>query len=425
MSFKKNLMGFVCFLAVTTTAGVASAKTLYVSASATQKGDGSSELPFRTIMEAVKADLLPGDVVSVRPGTYDEGIFIFKSKSGTPGHYVTFRSEVPGEAKIRPPKNIGFFIEANYIRISGFNISGSTQSGITGHAVHHIDIMNNVSHHNKGAGIYFGRSEFLNIIGNETHNNAANAVTSGISIHIPQNVSGDTTTKGPRIIVRGNTSYSNLTVTAGHTDGNGIIFDDFLLRNKTMNGQYSQFPDIQPYTYPALIENNITYWNGGSGITVYASNNITVRNNTAYHNSRDPLAKGTWRGEFKNMSGSHNYWVNNLAVSDLTANKDNTGFAIVSFKDMPNEKNVWLNNLSFNGTPGDPSIRLSGSNVAPPATTNLFGVDPVFVNAPSNFRLRSMSPAVDAGTLKYGSAATDVRGGPRVVGTIDIGAIER
>lgn len=423
MSFKKYFMGVVCALAVATTGGAAFAKTVYVSASGDDNGDGSKNAPFSTITKAVKSELLPGDVVLVGPGTYNEGIYI--SKGGAAKAYLTFRSEVPGAAKIRPPKNIGFFIAANYVRIDGFNIAGSTQSGITGHAVHHIEVINNISHDNKGAGIYFGRSDFLRIIGNVTHGNAANAVTSGISVHMPQNVSGDTSFKGPRIIVRGNTSYNNLTVTRGHTDGNGIIFDDFLLRNKTMNGQYTQYPDIKPYTYPALIENNVVYRNGGSGITVYASNNITVRNNTAWHNSLDPLAKGTWRGEFKNMSGSNNYWINNIAVSDVTANKHNTGFAIVSFKDMPNEKNVWMNNLTFNGTPGDQSITLSGSNVAPSGKGNLFGVDPVFVNAPYNFRLRSMSPAVDAGTLKFGSANTDVKGGPRVVRAIDIGAYER
>lgn len=424
MCFIKYLAVFICVLAASTAlASSADAKTYYVSVSGDDKGDGSIDSPFLTINKALKAGLVPGDVVMVRPGVYKEGVYI--SKSGSAGAYITFRSETPGAAKIVVPKNIGFFIAANYIRIDGFNISQSSQAGITGHAVHHIEILNNISHDNKGAGIYFGRSDFLKIIGNVTHNNAANAVTSGISVHMPQNVSGDTTTKGPRIIVRGNVSYNNLTVTAGHTDGNGIIFDDFLLRNKTINGQYSQFPDIKPYTYPALIENNVVYRNGGSGITVYASNNITVRNNTAWHNSRDPLAKGTWRGEFKNMSGSNNYWINNLAVSDLAANKDNTGIAMVSFKDMPNENVVWMNNLTFNGTPGDKSIRLSGSNVAPSGNGNLFGVDPVFVNAPYNFRLRSMSSAVDAGTLKFGSSATDVKGGPRVVNTIDIGAYER
>lgn len=51
-------------------------------------------------------------------------------------------------------------------------------------------------------------------------------------------------------------------------------------------------------------------------------------------------------------------------------------------------------------------------------------MNPQFVNAPSNFRLKSGSPAVNAGTLKYGSDTQDIDGGKRVIGTIDMGAYE-
>lgn len=420
MSFAKYLMGFTCALIATTalTVGVSSAyaKTVYVAAKASGKGTGSVSAPFSTISAAIKSGLQPGDVVLVRPGVYPETVTIPKTASGLPGRDVVFRSEVPKAAKIQA-KNYGFFVSANYITIDGFDISGASRSGISGDSVHHITVKNNVSHSNGTAGIYFGKSDFLLIEGNVTHGNAANGVTSGISVHVPQNVSGDMTTKKHRIIVRNNISYNNLTINAGHTDGNGIIFDDFLVRNN--------YPKpLKPYSFPGLIENNLVYNNGGSGIRVYASNNITVRNNTSYHNSRDPKRTGsTWRGELQNSSASNNVWVNNIAVANLSHSKEASAISDVYHKDWGVNKNVvWLNNITFNGKRGDKAIGAGSGTV--PSSENMLGVDPMFMDAPSNFRLKAGSPALDAGTLKFGSSVTAIGGTPRVVKTIDIGAYE-
>ena len=75
-------------------------------------------------------------------------------------------------------------------------------------------------------------------------------VISGISIHLAQNITGDTTTNGYRIIVRDNVSYDNITKNAAHTDGNGIIIDDF---NATQDRTASA------YRFPTLVEGNIVY----------------------------------------------------------------------------------------------------------------------------------------------------------------------
>src|SRR5262249_59863401 len=76
----------------------------------------------------------------------------------------------------------------------------------------------------------------------------------------------------------------------GGTDGNGIIFDD---------GRHTQ-SDKLPYTPATLIENNLVYFNGGGGIHVFRSTNVTVRNNTAYWNRQLP-GKFTWRGDLSNQ----------------------------------------------------------------------------------------------------------------------------
>lgn len=432
MSFKKHLMGLVCVL-IASTAIVESAyaKTFYVSAKGNDKGNGTAGAPFRTIGKAAKAGLKPGDVVLVKPGTYYEGIWLTDKVKGSAGNYITFRSETPRGAKLRPPKNYGFFLMgANYIKIDGFDISGSSQSGISVQGSHHVEITNNVSTNNKGAGIYSRLSDFLLVEGNVTNGNAANAVTSGISIHMPQEANGFSNFKGFRIVVRNNIAANNLTKTRGHTDGNGIIFDDFLLRNKRVHGLYKEFPGIKPYTHPALIENNLVYENGGAGITVYATDNVIVRNNTAWHNGQDPLNKGTWRGEFKNMSAGNNVWANNIGVSTLKIPNDknnvgkyNSGFSYFEFKDTPNKNVTYVNNMSYtDGKPGDDSL----NGKVPKGVGNKFGVNPKFISASSgNFRLNADSPAINAGTMKYGASDKALGGTARVVKAIDMGAYER
>ncbi len=423
MTIGKKLMGLLVFFIASTAAIEASAKSYYVSPQGSnEKGNGSIQSPFKTINRAFKGNLQPGDEVVVRPGTYNESLIVDKRHSGLPGRYVTLRSETPRGAKIRGTRQHSIITYASYFKIDGFDAVG----GISGQSVHHVEATNNVVHDSRGAGIYFGKSEFILVQGNITHGNASNDVTSGISIHIPQNVSGDTKTEGFRIIVRNNISYNNLTKTAGHTDGNGIIFDDWLLRKWIKDGKTP--PDnLKQYKYPGLIENNLVYNNGGGGIVVFATDNITIRNNTSYFNSTDTLAKGMWRAELKNMSASNNIWVNNIAVANPKI-QYSTAIANVSHDDWGTNRNVkWYNNLTFNGTPGNSSIRASGNNEIPFGHGNKFGIDPRFVDeAKKNFRLEINSPALDAGTLEFGSSDVSLGGARRVVfKKIDMGAYEK
>ena len=278
--------------------------TYYVATTGNNSGSGGAGSPWRTISKAMQANLKPGDEVVVRSGIYKESVMF--NKDGHAGDYITLRSEVPGGAKIDPPsgKSYGININANYVEVKGFEVYGSSGGGIIGNHVHHVKVTNNESHNNPGGGIFFSKSDFLTIEGNETYNNASARVISGISILHAQNITGDTTTKGFRIIIRNNISHDNITKTAPHTDGNGIIIDDFQATKST----------LPAYNYSTLVENNVVYHNGGRGIVAAFSDHVTVRNNTAWHNSTDPLSKGTWRGELSNMNSSHNTWVGNIAV---------------------------------------------------------------------------------------------------------------
>jgi Ca2+-binding RTX toxin-like protein len=391
--------------------------TYYVATTSSGGGNGSASTPFRTIGEAMSANLKPGDEVVVKPGTYNESINI--DKDGSAAGDITLRSEVPGAALIRPPAGsyTGISVNANYVTIDGFDIKGGNGDGIEANNVHHVSILNNKVHDSGESGIQFNYSDFVKIVGNETYNNASSGWFSGISIYENRNITGDTSTTGYRNIVQNNISHDNVTKTGAHTDGNGIIIDDF---------QSTQTDGHPNYTFKTLVDNNLVYENGGKGIQVAWSDSITVQNNTAYHNNQDPLNDGTWRGELSNAQSSNNTWVNNVAVADPSVNKNNTAVDNTSYGGYTNANVVWANNNTYNGTAGQASVRTDGGNAMPStANGNKLGIDPHFVGAASdNFHLASGSAAIDGGTTKYGVGSTDLDGHARVVGTVDMGAYE-
>lgn len=389
----------------------------YVSTSGSDSADGSEGSPFASISHAVNAGLQPGDEVIVKPGTYNESVYV--GANGSAAGDITIRSEVPGEAEVIPPSggSNGFTIEGNYITVDGFNVHGSDSHGIVAQNNHHVTISNNISHDNGASGVAGAWGDFYTIEGNTTYDNASSGWYSGISLYQNRNITGDNSTDGFRNIIRNNTSYDNVTENGTHTDGNGIIIDDF------QSTQTDGFPN---YTFETLVENNLVYQNGGKGVQVTWSDGVTVRGNTAYHNNQDLQNTGTWRGEISNAQSSDNTYVNNIAVADPSVNSDNTALDNTSYGGYSNDNVVWENNLTYDGT-GQASVRTDGGNAMPTeADGNLLGVAPQFVDASGgDFSLTEGSPAIDAGTNGFGLANVDLEGTDRTVGTVDMGALEQ
>ena len=252
----------------------------YVATNGSNSANGSSASPWKTISYAMQRDLKAGDTVIVRAGTYNEAVVI--DHGGSAAGDVTLKSETPGAALIRPPSSAwnAISVAANHVTVDGFDIGGARGDGIEANNVHHITIRNSTVHGSGEFGIQFNWSEFITIEGNETYENGSTGWFSGISIYQTRNITGDTTTQGFRTIVRNNISHDNVTKTGQHTDGNGIIIDDF---------QSTQTSGYKNYTYPTLVDGNVVYNNGGKGIQVTWSDGVTVSNNTAYHNNQDSL----------------------------------------------------------------------------------------------------------------------------------------
>jgi parallel beta-helix repeat protein len=397
-------------------------QTYYVATTGSNANDGSQASPWLTISHAVNRTLTPGDEIVVMPGTYTETVTI--NSDGTSSAPIVLRSQTKHQALIRPPGGTytSLMIRGNHVTVDGFDVVGGGGHGIDAESCHHVVIKNNLCHDSGGSGIQTNFVEFITVESNITHTNAAtnDFHCSGISLYQCRNITGDTTTTGFRSIVRNNICYDNITgpsVAGEHTDGNGIIIDDF---RSTQNVNFTN------YTYPTLVENNLCYGNGSKGIQVTWSDNVTVRNNTCYRNNVDLQNTGTWRGELNQQLCRGCTWVNNIGVTDPTIHANNSAIGTFAADDYADIGSVWHNNLTYNGTVGQASVSRNAN--APTVTAgngNLLGVNPLFVTAGSDFHIQSGSPARNAGSATYGLPSTDLDGAARTVGAaVDIGAYE-
>ena len=326
-------------------------RVFYVATTGNDSNPGTQAQPWRNIGTAVGGpkNLQPGDTVIVMPGTYTEQVWF--SDGGEASGYVALRSQIKHGALVRPPSGTYSTInlQASYTTVDGFDVVGGSGHGIAAEAssTHHIRILNNLCHDSGGSGISCVRGEFYTIDGNICHGNSNTSGfhTSGISIYQSRGVAGDTTTSGFRNIVRNNVCYNNIEISTpgDHTDGNGIIIDDF---NNTQGGG-----EPGGYIYPTLVENNLCYDNGSKGIQVTWSNFVMIRNNTCFHNNKDNLNRGTWRAELSNQMCNDNTWVNNIGWANPIINSNNLAIRDGSVSGG-NVNVVWYNNLTYNGNFG-------------------------------------------------------------------------
>ncbi|MGC1966900.1 MAG: right-handed parallel beta-helix repeat-containing protein [Candidatus Acidiferrales bacterium] len=339
----------------------------------------------------------PGDVVCLGDGTYRESVIF--NRSGTASAWITLRSLNPnlsgsgGGATIAPGNFSAISVNPNghsYIEIDNLVITGGLW-GIVSTRGSHIRVNGNLVSNADAACIGFSQGDYYTIMHNTVHDCAKrwSGNSSGITIYQPTN---SDMLPGFHNVISYNISYSNSNPPPRGTDGNGISMDDT---------EHTQSDNI-PYTARTLIEENITYNNGGSGIRVGYSSGVLVRNNTSYWNEAVTTITGPWRGELANEYSSDIIWVNNIAIANPALNRTNRAIL-----DAASHGSVWSNNLTFDGSRRSHSLYASGSFAG-----NLLGIDPMFMNPPSNFRLRSGSPASAAGTRTYGFPTTDFDGNP-------------
>jgi parallel beta-helix repeat protein len=388
-------------------------------------GPGGSGIPMR-----------PGDTLFVNDGVYVEDGYGYGLKmdnlAGTNTNRFVMKSINKWGAKLQLSSSDNSF---NIRNTKGFTIDGFEMYNAPSDVNTHLGIfvannsefvtIRNCKLHNFGLGAIGGGGHNFIIEYNEVYNNARRNPNngSGISIYHPKKVSNATLAGGYGCIIRGNYAHDNycaLFYTDGRTpsDGNGIIIDDW---NFTQ-GNPSDPTDI-PYTLPCLIENNLCVYNGGSGIRVYDSNNVTIRNNTCYYNSwvtstypsgTNVYPSGDIGVSSEATKGDNIVIVNNISITDPALPVANKGIAVGTAVTNVVITNNYTNSLFF----------AAGATPTP----NIIGNSPQFVNAnittTNNFRLQNGSPAINIGT-NSNAASVDYDGKARPNGAnVDAGCFE-
>ena len=413
------------------------AKNYFVSGTGSDNNNGLSiSSPFATLQKAANLTL-PGDTVFAMNGTFTcgnpSGSVLNITSSGTASAYIVYTNYPGHKPIIYSTCWTAIGVDgADYIVVNGFTLIGNTdnltlayaqaesynfnnpltsgngigitrQYGNNTNRPHHVVITNNKVSKFPGGGIYTYWADYVTIENNVVDSCAFYAPYANSGISLYQNWNSDNST-GIKNFIRNNIvhhNYNFIPFTAGGstsvTDGNGIIIDD------TKNTQNSSTLGV--YTGTTLIENNISYDNGGRGLHVYSSSNVRLINNTSYNNCTHPDIAD---GEITAGASDNIFIYNNILVPIL--NQKSIG--------VFSSTNVLANyNLIFNTTLND----RAGAN-------DVKGVNPQFTNLSGrDFTLQITSPAINTGSNVLGQySATDFLGISRPQGvSADIGAYEK
>ncbi len=445
----RNIFSILIFLLLifSFSAGAAG-KSYFVSPSGNDSNTGlSQESPFKTIQKAANLTL-PGDTVFLMSGTFlFQNTNLSITRSGKVNEWITYKALKGHQPKI---KEIGkvwqtVLIEADYIVFEGVELEGDMQNpeltletaqayseeviallasggtinynkyaeyntngivlgGNNSKGNHDFIVCNCKIHDFPASGIGTARSERITVDNNLIYNvnNYTMWPSSAISLYHLSNLDAET---GYKNFIRRNVCYNSKAFvkwisTNGLSDGNGIIIDDS--RNE-QNGALTKVP----YLGRTLIENNLCYNNGGSGIHAYNSDHVDIINNTTFNNGLVVDYAEIFQADASDGMVMNNimYAKNNGAVNSA-GNIQNVGY----------DYNIYFN--------GYAAVKGTHDKFADPMFANA-SIDPLL----ADFHLTEGSLAIDYATSVFtepaSAPASDILGNVRPQGNgIDAGAYE-
>lgn len=313
----------------------------YVTGSGSDSNEGKSEkTAFRTLQRA--GDVVnPGDVVYVGDGIYTNGDTSSGSavlrirRSGTADAWITWKA-IDGQHPVVCPDGWGgITVEASYHILDGIDVIGRNDSITLKDAIadlknktpnptfntngifingrnsapdakpHHVVVRNCTVAKCPGGGITAIEADYVTIEDCKVFNNAWFMRYAGSGITTLNNWAFDDA-PGYHIIIRRNLVWNNKCFvswerTGKLSDGNGILLDvtnqDGLnLTNPDADASAGQNQATQAksaatrkprrpiWKNRALIANNVSAYNGGSGIHTFRTSHVDIINNTTYWN---------------------------------------------------------------------------------------------------------------------------------------------
>lgn len=369
----------------------------------TQAKSGST--PKRTIPAGVKC-LVGGDTLIIKAGKYI-GQQIYNPPPGSPSAYTVIKGDPAGARPVLDPNGQsgqrGFlcdrgaacrYIEIRHLEITtGYDLIKLSGSASTGYP-HHIRIINNVMHDTIFGGIFCTTS--------------------------------DTGYQGGDHLIQGNEFYKIGIGTPGYGPGTNTIYNP---GNRT------------------IVERN-KFHNLAHGVGIWHSNkliqNVTIRSNVFYDIGRSSIdtwqrGNGTFSAIHVSVPGGGHKIYNNIIYR---SGDESTFGAIKVAKANASDNNQIYNNTIYDiKNSGAWAIRIGtstgshlvknniayrgGRGISGGIQSNNLNTNPFFKSAAgADFRLLSVSPAIDRGAI-LATVTTDIAGARRPSGSShDIGAYE-
>ncbi|WP_080058419.1 right-handed parallel beta-helix repeat-containing protein [Spirosoma aerolatum] len=330
-----------CFLIVSIS-HLVSAATWHVSGTGSDANDGkTTATAFRSLQKAAE-QVQPGDVVLVGNGTYTNaekgnGSAVLNiTRSGKPEAWITWKARPGHHPEVHPVGWCGIQISGSYNVLDGLNVIGNNDSIVLLKAQedakkpkpdpyfntngiffngrnnppdakpHHLIVRNCTVAKCAGGGIVGIEIDYLTVEDCKVYDNAWFMRYGGSGITTLNNWAFDDA-PGYHIIIQRNFVWNNKTMVPWEkigklSDGNGILLDVTDQENQGATnpnadavispaGSQTATPAAAPakpkrpeWTGRALIANNVSAYNGGSGIHTFRTKHVDIINNTTYWN---------------------------------------------------------------------------------------------------------------------------------------------
>lgn len=450
------MKSYLILIAVLLQVHFISAQTIYVSGTGNDANNGkTAATAFRTLKKA--ADMVqPGTTVLIGNGNYTNAdrasgsAVLSINSSGTKNAWITWKAAPGATPEIHPGGWAGIQIAGSYHIIDGITVIGGNDSIVLLKAQedsknpaadphfntngifvngrprkpeekpHHVIIRNCTVGKCPGGGIIAIEADYVTIEDCKVYENAWFMRYGGSGISTLNNWAFDDA-PGYHTIIQRNYVWNNKTLVPWEkigrlSDGNGIILD---VTDQELNGATNMNADkvIKPadtaakvakpkrpeWKGRALVANNVSAYNGGSGIHTFRTRYVDIINNTTYHN-------GGIVGypELYANSSEDVVFLNNIVVPRPGGKVTN------------NNKNSHIR-WDYNLSPIPQSLFTSPNDIT---------ADPKFTDIQTdiikgNFRLAKGSPGLNSGCNDV-AQPTDINGKPRPKATgRDRGAFEQ
>jgi len=407
--------------------------------------------------------VLVGDGTYTAENTGKASSVLHLSQHGKPDAWTTWKAAPGAKPEIRPVGWNGILVTGSYLIIDGLRVTGANDSITLADALtngkptekdgklpppnprfnsngisidgrkntpdrkpHHIIVRNCTVSKCPGGGITLLETDHITLEDNQVFENAWYMRYAGSGITALNSWAHDDA-PGYHIVIQRNRVWNNKTLvpweaTGKLSDGNGILLDvtegaggdnatnpnaDAAVNTRTKKLEDPNAASLNPlrpvWKYRALIANNLSAYNGGSGIHTFRTAHVDIINNTTYHNGAIVGYPELFANRSKDV-----VILNNIIIprpgGKVTSNNRNTDIRW-DYNLYPAEQDAYLGSNDIIADPRFKSIKQDLRE--------------------ADFSLASGSPAIDSGTDEL-AQPTDITGKTRPSGkSRDRGACEQ